>query len=69
MACFTLGKPYMPVYPGVSFEPLHVSSWIVENQIRTLNVAGSREQDEPGIGDRTERFLVEVLERLGYTRV
>ena len=49
-ACHRFGKPCMPVYPGASFEPSHVATWIVENKIRTLNVAGNREAR--GAGDR-----------------
>ncbi len=67
-ACLTFGKPYMPVYPGASFEPSHVAAWISENKIRTLNVAGDREHEEPGIGDRVEHFLGEVLRQLGHQR-
>jgi hypothetical protein len=68
-ACLTFGKPYMPVYPSASFEPSHVATWIVENKIKTLNVAGNRESEEPGISGRVERFLGAVLERLGHQRV
>ncbi|MGO9466851.1 MAG: YpsA SLOG family protein [Isosphaeraceae bacterium] len=67
-ACLTFERPFMPVYPGASFEPSHVATWIVENQVKTLNVAGSREHEEPGIGDRVERFLGEVLTVLGHER-
>ena len=67
-ACQRFGKPCMPVYPGASFEPAHVATWIAENQIKTLNVAGNREGEEPGIGDRVERFLGEVLQQLGHQR-
>ena len=67
-ACLTFGKPYMPVYPGASFEPAHVATWIVENKIKTLNVAGNREDEEPGIGDRVERFLGEAFKQLGHER-
>jgi len=67
-ACHRFAKPCMPVYPGASFEPCHVATWIVENKIGTLNVAGNREQEEPGIGDRVERFLDEVLQQLGHER-
>jgi Circularly permutated YpsA SLOG family len=67
-ACQRLGKPCMPVYPGASFEPSHVATWIAENKIRTLNVAGNREAEEPGIGDRVERFLGQVLQQLGHKR-
>ncbi len=67
-ACHRFAKPCMPVYPGASFEPCHVATWIAENTIGTLNVAGNREQEEPGIGDRVERFLGEVLQQLGHER-
>jgi hypothetical protein len=67
-ACQRSGKPCMPVYPGASFEPSHVAAWIASNKIRTLNVAGNREAEEPGIGDRVERFLGEVLQQLGHRR-
>jgi hypothetical protein len=67
-ACQSFGKPCMLVYPGASFEPSHVVTWIMENMIKTLNVAGNRESNEPGIGDRVERFLVQVLQQLGHQR-
>jgi hypothetical protein len=67
-ACHRFGKPCMPVYPSASFEPSHVATWIAENQIRTLNVAGNLEGEEPGIGDRVERFLGQVLQQLGHER-
>jgi hypothetical protein len=67
-ACHRFGKPCLPVYPGAAFEPLHVAAWITENKVRTLNVAGSHEDQEPGIGDRVEQFLGEVLEQLGHER-
>src|SRR5207244_3695351 len=67
-ACHGSGKPCLPVYPGASFEPAHLARWIAENKVRTLNVAGNREADEPGIGDRVERFLGEVLQELGHRR-
>ena len=67
-ACQKLGKPCLPVYPAASFEPSHVVTWIVEHTIRTLNVAGNRESIEPGIGDRVERFLGQVLQQLGHER-
>ena len=67
-ACLAFGRPYMPVYPGASFEPAHIAAWIVENKIKTLNVAGNREHEEPGISDRVEHFLGEVLKQLGHER-
>ena len=65
-ACQRLGKPCMPVYPEASFEPWHVASWIEDHRIGTLNVAGNLEGDEPGIGDRVERFLSQTLRLLGH---
>jgi hypothetical protein len=62
------GKPCLTVYPGADFQPTHVATWIRDNQVRTLNVAGNRETDEPGIADRAERFLGEVLLQLGHER-
>jgi hypothetical protein len=41
-----------------------VASWIVAEEVRTLNVAGNRESTEPGIGDRVERFLVAAFRQL-----
>jgi Circularly permutated YpsA SLOG family len=67
-ACHRLGKPCLPVYPSAAFEPAQVAMWIAENQIRTLNVAGNRESEEPGIGARVEQFLGQVLQQLGHQR-
>jgi hypothetical protein len=66
--CVRSGKPCMPLYPGASFDPSHVATWIAKHEIKTLNVAGSRESEEPGIGDRVERFLCDVLQHLGHQR-
>jgi hypothetical protein len=65
-ACQKFGKPCLPVGPGAAFEPPHVAAWVAENRIKALNVAGNRESEEPGIGDRVERFVGEVLQHLGY---
>jgi hypothetical protein len=67
-ACQRFGKPCMPLYPGASFEPVHVAAWISENKVTTLNVAGNSESEESGIGDRAERFFGQVLQQLGHER-
>jgi hypothetical protein len=67
-ACQNFRKPFMPIHPDASFEPSHVVAWISQNQVRTLNVAGNRESDEPGIGERLERFLGQVLQQLCHAR-
>jgi hypothetical protein len=68
-ACQELGKACLPINPATRFEPSQVAAWIVENTVRTLNVAGNRESAEPGISQRVEGFLGQVLERLGHQRV
>jgi hypothetical protein len=65
-ACQRLRKPCLPVYPSATFEPAHVVVWLAVNGISMLNVAGNRETDEPGIADRAERFLGQVLQQLGH---
>ena len=65
-ACIEFYKPCMPIDPGASFEPSHVTRWILANQIRTLNVTGNGEGEEPGIGDRVELFIGQVLQQLGH---
>jgi hypothetical protein len=67
-ACRKFGKPLMLVYPAAAFEPWHVARWIVTGRIGILNVAGNREEDEPGIGHRVELFLCQVLEQTGHVR-
>jgi hypothetical protein len=67
-ACLRSGKPCLTIYPGAAFEPAQVATWIAENQVRTLNVAGNREGEEPGIEARVERFLGAVLQQLGHRR-
>jgi hypothetical protein len=67
-ACLWFGRPCMPVYPAASFGPSDVATWISDNQIRTLNVAGSSEGESPGIGVWVERFLGQVLRELGHER-
>jgi hypothetical protein len=64
-ACLGFGKPCMTVYPAASFAPSHVATWITENEIRTLNPAGNRESESPGIGEWVEQFLGQVLRLLG----
>jgi hypothetical protein len=66
VACRRWGKPCLLLYPAAEFTPAHAAEWIKEHNIRMLNVAGNREQDEPGIGGRVEQFLSHVLRLLGH---
>ena len=35
--------------------------WLAENEIRTLNVAGNRESQNPGLQEFVRKFLIEAL--------
>jgi hypothetical protein len=67
-SCLRLGRPCLPIDPCASFDPPEIARWIVEHQVKTLNVTGNREEDEPGSGERAERLLTEVLVHLGHIR-
>ena len=41
--------------------PKDVARWLVENNVRVLNVAGNSEKRSPGIEARVEAFLLEVF--------
>jgi hypothetical protein len=43
-----------------------VADWLSRSRVGTLNVAGNRESNTPGIGGRVERFLVAVFAGLGH---
>lgn len=43
--------------------PLYVFKlWMAHNQIRTLNIAGNRESTNPGIGDYTTGYMMDVFQ-------
>lgn len=60
-----LGKPIFVVH-WFSGQPIprdrsRFASWIENNDIVTLNVAGNRESMQPGINEAVFRFLVDAL--------
>ena len=55
------GKPLLRVDLEAQPDPSSLSEWIETNGIRVLNVAGPRESESPGIGDRTARLLAAAL--------
>jgi Circularly permutated YpsA SLOG family len=63
-ACADLGRRVYLVIDGLT-GPSEVAAWIVAEGVRVLNVAGNRESTEPGIGERVERFLAALFDRLG----
>lgn len=61
-------EQYAKAYIDVPFGPAtdyagDVREWLVERQVRVLNVAGNRESTTPGIGAFVEDFLRRVLGR------
>lgn len=56
-----LGKPLLRVDLDTAPDAGKAAEWIASQGIHILNVAGPREGECPGIGDRAARFLREVL--------
>ena len=50
------GRPSMLVEPGET-TPRMVLEFLAAHRVKVLNVAGPRESEVPGIGERGERFL------------
>ena len=57
------GKPVLVVNLGYAPDAARTRQWLAEHAIGTLNVAGPRESEHPGIQARAARFLWKVLER------
>ena len=55
------GKPCFLFDIDQPEEPETVWRWLRENTVRTLNVAGPRESQNPGIASQTERLLRHLL--------
>ena len=56
--CEEQGKLYL-----VNPEPLELTAWLENYDIRVLNVAGNRESKNPGIGVRTIQLLSQALKK------
>lgn len=61
-ACRALGRPAFLVRDGA--RPSELAAWVVAEFVEVLGVAGNRESTAPGIGERAERFLMAVPDRL-----
>jgi hypothetical protein len=55
------GRPHKLVDLSAAPDPEDVRLWIAVAQVRTLNVAGPRESDSPGIHDEAQSFLRRVF--------
>lgn len=52
------GKPYIDINPFDSVvTPDEFAKWLIDNDVKVLNVAGNSERTSPGICDRTVDFL------------
>lgn len=58
------GKPCMTVDPGDETALGNVRSWLANNEVRILNVAGPRESSCPGIALEAERLVGALLDGL-----
>jgi hypothetical protein len=61
--CKTHGKPVFLIQLNQTGHKTitRFVSWLQENEISTLNVAGPRESKSPGIYEKTRRFLIQTL--------
>jgi len=62
MLAVALGKPWMHVVAdsGIDQATKQVRDFLSEYSVKSLNVAGPRESEEPGVG----RFAMDILSRL-----
>lgn len=57
--CNVHNKPfYIVTYPEKSLHKLNVYDWVEHSKIKTLNIAGNRENSNPGINLFTFNFLI-----------
>lgn len=59
--CRLKGKPLFLVDIDQSINRQTFDEWLTQNKIRTLNIAGPRESQVPGIYLRAKRFLMELF--------
>jgi len=56
------GKPSLSIdVRRETTTPEDVSNWIIENDIKILNIAGNSDKTSPGIGDFVQAFLLQVF--------
>jgi hypothetical protein len=55
------GRPHLVVDLDAPIPPAEVRQWLQSERVETLNVAGPRESQSPGIGAMAREFLQSVL--------
>lgn len=56
-------KPHFDINPFTTVEFDTFKQWLIDNQVRVLNVAGNSERTAPGIFNATVWFLMNTLSR------
>jgi hypothetical protein len=56
-----LGRPVWRVAEGAVPDPAAFRGWLDRHRVRVLNVAGPRESESPGVGERTRVLLRALL--------
>lgn len=60
------GKPYLDVNPDNPILVSTVVDWLINNDVKVLNVAGNRESKSPGLGRFVVDFLSQVFQEMGH---
>lgn len=55
------GRPHLVVDLDRAGDAAEVRCWLLEHGVETLNVAGPRERQSPGIGALAKEFMIRVL--------
>ena len=55
------GRPNLVIDLDRAPDPDEVRRWLVDHRVETLNVAGPRESQSPGIGTLARDYLIRVL--------
>jgi hypothetical protein len=55
------GKPCMVVDLDAAHDIEGIRRWLAEHRVATLNVAGPRESQQPGIAEEARRFMIALL--------
>lgn len=61
-------KTHIDVHIAVPIPTIDVITWIINNDIKRLNVAGNRESTHPGICQFVEDYMLEIFDQLGFKR-
>lgn len=62
--------PWLAIWPGVArydWHPMKIANYV--HDCCVLNIAGNRESTNPGIGESTERYLIEVFKLIGFQEI